>query len=61
MMPPLAIVFADESAVGMTRVVAANAAAAEPLVLEQYPKACRSSCTGPRLRQSPWPLRLQRI
>lgn len=36
-MPPFAVFFADEAAVGMTRVEAANAVAAEALVLEQHP------------------------
>lgn len=36
-MPPFAVFFADEAAVGMTRVEAADAAAAEALVLGQHP------------------------
>jgi len=36
-MPPFAVFFADEAAVGMTRVEAADAAAAVALVLDQHP------------------------
>ena len=36
-MPTFAVFFADESAVGITRVEAADAAAAEALVLEEHP------------------------
>ena len=36
-MLPFAVFFADEAAVGVTRVEAADAAAAEAVVLEQHP------------------------
>jgi len=36
-MPSFAVFFSDEAAVGMTRVEASDAAAAEALVLEQHP------------------------
>lgn len=36
-MLPFAVFFADEAAVGMARVEAADAAAADSLVLEQHP------------------------
>ena len=36
-MPTFAVLFADEAAVGITRVEAADAAAAEALVLEEHP------------------------
>ena len=36
-MPSFAVFFADEAAVGITRVEAADAAAAEALVLEEHP------------------------
>jgi len=36
-MPPFAVFFADEAAVGITRVEASDAAAAEAVVLEQHP------------------------
>jgi len=36
-MPPFAVFFADEAVVGITRVEASDAAAAEALVLDQHP------------------------
>lgn len=36
-MPPFAVFFADEAVVGITRVEASDAAAAEELVLDQHP------------------------
>jgi len=38
-MPPFAVFFADEAAVGLTRVDAPDAATAEAMVMEEHPGA----------------------
>jgi len=38
-MPPFAVFFADEAAVGVTRVDAPDAATAETMVMEEHPGA----------------------
>jgi len=38
-MPPFAVFFADEAAVGMTRVEAPDAVTAEAMVMEEHPGA----------------------
>jgi len=38
-MPPFAVFFADEAAVGVTRVDAPDAATAEAMVMEDHPSA----------------------
>ena len=45
-MHPFAVFFADEAAVGMTRVRAADAAAAEALVLEEHPGGLAHAVDG---------------
>ena len=39
LMPPFAVFFADEAAVGVTRVDAPDAATAEAMVMEEHPGA----------------------
>ncbi|MBM3350109.1 MAG: hypothetical protein FJY58_10520 [Betaproteobacteria bacterium] len=39
LMPPFAVFFADEAAVGVTRVEAPDAATAEAMVMEDHPGA----------------------
>jgi len=39
LMPPFAVFFADEAAVGVTRVEAPDAAMAEAMVMEEHPGA----------------------
>ncbi|MBM3350104.1 MAG: hypothetical protein FJY58_10495 [Betaproteobacteria bacterium] len=45
-MPPLVVLLADEAAVGMTRIEAAEAASAEALVMGQHPCAVVHAMDG---------------